>query len=162
MIMEVAVVVQGDPQMSDHIHAFLSEWTTAELAGHAETLATLLTDDFWGVGPLGFILSRPAWLDRYRQGLAYEQFSLEEIQVRLYGDVAVVGARHNARGTYHGHPLPEALRATLVIASSTEAVRLATVHLSFIAGTRGSPPRPGPTDAAADNGAATDADREGR
>jgi hypothetical protein len=40
--------------MSDHIHAFLSQWTTAEPVGDAETLATLLTDDFSGIGPLGF------------------------------------------------------------------------------------------------------------
>jgi hypothetical protein len=57
--------------MSEHIHAFRSEWTTAERSGDGETLATLLTDDFSGVGPLGFILPRPAWLDRHRQGLAY-------------------------------------------------------------------------------------------
>ena len=133
--------------MSDHIR-HSSEWTTAELAGDAETLATILTDDFSGVGPLGFILPRPAWLDRYRQGLAYEQFSLEEIQIRLYGDVAVVTARNKARGTYQGQPLPEALRATLVIASNSEAPGLAAVHMSFIAGTQGSPPMPGPTDSA--------------
>ena len=101
-----------------------------------------------GVGPLGFILPRPAWLDRHRQGLAYEQFSLEEIQIRLYDEVAVVTARNNARGTYQGQPLPEALRATLVIASNSKQVRLAAVHMSFIAGTQGSPPMPGPTDSA--------------
>jgi ketosteroid isomerase-like protein len=95
--------------MSENLHAFLSQWTTAELAGDTETLATLLIDDFAGVGPLGFILPRPAWLDRYRQGLAYEQFRLEEIQMRLYGDVAVVTPRNNARGSFQGQPLPEAL-----------------------------------------------------
>ena len=147
--------------MSEPIYAFLSQWTTAERAGDAETLATLLIDDFCGVGPLGFILPRPAWLDRHRQGLAYEQFSLEEIQIRLYGDVAVVTARNNARGTYQGQPLPEALRATLVIVSNSEAMRLAAVHMSFIAGTQGSPPMPGPTDSV-DSSAATNADRKER
>ena len=147
--------------MPEHIHAFLSQWTDAEHAGDAETLATLLTDDFSGVGPLGFVLPRPAWLDRYRQGLAYEQFSLEEIQIRLYGDVAVVTARNNARGTYQGQPLPEALRATLVIASDSGAVRLAAIHMSFIAGTQGSPPIPGRIDPA-ESSAAKNADREGR
>jgi ketosteroid isomerase-like protein len=147
--------------MSDHLHAFLSEWTAAELAGDAETLATLLTDDFCGVGPLGFVVPRPAWLDRYGQGLGYEQFNLEEIQIRIYNDVAVVTARINERGTYQGQPLPEVLRATVVIASDSEALRLAAVHMSFIAGTQGSPPLPGPTDSAMSS-AATTADREGR
>ena len=149
--------------MSKHIHAFLSQWTTAELAGDAETLATLLTDDFSGVGPLGFVLHRPAWLDRHHQGLAYEQFSLEEIQIRLYlyGEVAVVMARNNARGTYQGQPLPEALRATLVIVPKSEGLELAAVHMSFIAGTQGSPPWPGPSDSTA-RSAATNPDQEAR
>ncbi len=93
--------------MSEHIHAFLSKWATAERAGDVEALASLLTGDFCGVGPLGFVLPRPEWLDRHHQGLDYEQFSLEEIQIRLYGYVAVVTARNNARGTYQGQPFPK-------------------------------------------------------
>jgi ketosteroid isomerase-like protein len=146
--------------MSDHIHAFLSRWTTAERAGDAEALATLLTDDFSGVGPLGFVIPRPAWLDRHRQALAYEQFSLEEIQIRHYGDLAVVTARNNARGTYRGKSLPEALRATLVIESDSQVLRLAAAHMSFIAGTEGSPPMPGPTSSA--ESSAANADMKGR
>ncbi len=109
----------------------------------------------------GSVGPRPAWLDRHRLGLAYEQFSLEAIQIRHYGDVVVVGARNNAHGTYQGQPVPEALRATLVIGSDSETLRLAAIHLSFIAGTPGSPPVPGPTDSA-ENRSATNADWEGR
>jgi ketosteroid isomerase-like protein len=134
--------------MSEQIHAFLSQWTNAEVAGHAETLATFLTDDFCGVGPLGFILSRPAWLDRHRQGLSYERFSLEEIQIRFHGDVAVVTARNAALGAYQGRPVPEALRATLVVVADSEALQLAAIHMSFIAGTQGSPPMPALADSA--------------
>ncbi len=147
--------------MKARVHTFLSRWTTAERTGDSETLAALLTDDFCGVGPLGFHLLRPAWLDRHRQGLSYEQFSLEEIRIRLYGDVAVVTGRNNARGTYHGHPLPEALRATLVVASSSEAVQLCAIHMSFIAGTQGSPSMPGPA-SSVKSSAAISVDREDR
>ena len=147
--------------MSEHIEVFLSEWTAAERAGATEKLAALLTEDFCGVGPLGFILPRPAWLGRHQQGLVYEHFGLEEIQVRYYGDVAVVVARNNARGTYLGHSLPEAVRSTLVIASNSEALRMTAIHMSFIAGTQCSPPLPGPSDSA-DSSAATNPDREER
>jgi hypothetical protein len=50
--------------------------------------------------------------------------------------------RNRALGTFHGQPIPEAVRATLVITSDSEAWRLAATHMSFIAGTRGSPPIP--------------------
>lgn len=147
--------------MPEHIHAFLSEWTTAERTGDIDMLATLLTDDFSGVGPLGFVLPRSAWLDRHRHGLAYEQFGLEEIDIRLFGEVAVVGARANACGSHQGRPLPESLRITLVITSRWEAVRLAAVHMSFIAGTQGSPPLPAPI-GSAPSGADGDAARRER
>lgn len=147
--------------MPEQIHALLSEWTSAERTGDADTMAALVTDDFCGVGPLGFILPRAAWLDRHRQGLAYEQFSLDEIQIRLYGNVAVVTARNNSRGSYQGRPLPEALRATLVIVPNSHALRLATIHMSFIAGTQGSPPIPGRAESAQSK-ADTNAERRGQ
>ena len=83
---------------------FLSEWAAAEGAGDATTLETVLADGFTAVGPLGFILPRPAWLARHRSGdLTYQDFSLEDIQVRPVGpDVALVTARNNTRGQLSG------------------------------------------------------------
>jgi hypothetical protein len=50
------------------IDSFLDEWTSAERAGDTSALAALLTDDFTGVGPLGFVLPKAAWLARHQQG----------------------------------------------------------------------------------------------
>lgn len=126
------------------IDSFLTEWAATERAGDAEKLATLLTTDFTAVGPLGFILPRQAWLGRHREGeLAYEAFDLDEIQTRLVGEAAVVISRNNTRGTYQGYPLPEAVRATLVLVRDQGRWKLAVIHMSFIAGTRGTPPIPG-------------------
>jgi ketosteroid isomerase-like protein len=147
--------------MKEHINTFLSDWTAAELAGDTQKLATLLASDFCGVGPMGFVLPGTAWTSRHHQGLAYEYFGLEEIQIRVYGDVAVVAARNVARGTYQGQPLPAALRVTLVIAASSASLRLAAIHMSFIAGTQGSPPMPTPT-GTAERSAHTHANGEGR
>jgi ketosteroid isomerase-like protein len=132
--------------MTEPIDSFLSAWTAAERAGDTQKLEALLTDDFYGVGPLGFILPRPAWLARHRQGgLAYQTFDLDEIQTQLHGEVTLVTARNNTRGTYQGHPIPEAVRATLVITTDRGSRRLAAIHMSFIAGTPGAPPIPGAT-----------------
>ena len=88
---------------------------------------------------------RAAWLARHGQGdLAYEAFSLEAGQTRVLGPVAVVTARNNTLGTYRGHPIPEAARATLILTRDAGNWKLAVIHMSFIAGTRGAPPFPGP------------------
>jgi Domain of unknown function (DUF4440) len=126
------------------IDSFLTEWACAELAGDTGTLEVLLTSDFTAVGPLGFVLPREAWLARHRQGdLVYQSFDLDEIQTRLLGEAAVVISRNNTRGTYQGHPIPEAVRATLVLISDQGSRKLAAIHMSFIAGTHGAPPIPG-------------------
>jgi ketosteroid isomerase-like protein len=126
------------------IDTFLDNWTAAERAGDAAALDTYLTDDFLGVGPLGFTLPKPAWLGRHGpDAMSYETYGLDEQQVRTYSDTAVVTARQTAKGTYQGNPVPEVLRATLVLVHESDTWRLATIHMSFIAGTPGAPPMPG-------------------
>jgi hypothetical protein len=131
--------------MTEQIDAFLTAWTTAEQAGDTDTLEQLLTAGFYGVGPLGFILPRAAWLARHHSGdLAYTAFGLDQIQAASHGEVTVITTRHTTAGTYQGHPIPEAARATLVIVTDHGTRKLAVIHMSFIAGTRGAPPIPGP------------------
>ena len=127
------------------INAFLTEWAAAERDGDAAALDTLLTDDFTAAGPLGFVLPKQAWLARHRPGggLSYDSFTLTEVATRQLGDVAVVTARNDQPGSFQGHPIPEAVRATLVLTRAGEQWRLAAIHLSFIAGTAGAPPIPG-------------------
>jgi ketosteroid isomerase-like protein len=124
---------------------FLSEWAAAEASGNAQALQTLLADGFIAIGPMGFILPKVAWIGRHSSGdLTYQDFSLEEVEARPVGqDAAVVTARNNTRGSYRGHPIPEATRATLVLASGAGRWQLAAIHMSFIAGTAGAPPLPG-------------------
>jgi ketosteroid isomerase-like protein len=133
--------------MTDSIQAFLDQWSAAEQAGDTQRLDGLLTDDFAGIGPLGFTLPKPAWLERHRsRDLRYESFNLAEVQTRVYGRAAVVTARNNTGGRYQGHPIPDATRATLILVSDNARWRLAAAHMSFIAGTPGAPPLPAAAD----------------
>ncbi|HWD72545.1 MAG TPA: nuclear transport factor 2 family protein [Actinomycetota bacterium] len=129
---------------SDDIEGFLAEWTAAERSGDAAALDKLLADDFTGVGPLGFTLSKQDWLDRHAAGdLTYRTFDLADIAVRRYGDTAVVITRQSAAGAYRGHEVPGDLRVTLVVTDASGSGQLAGAHMSFIAGTPGAPPVPG-------------------
>jgi ketosteroid isomerase-like protein len=131
--------------MNDSIGTFLRNWSRAELTGDAGTLDRLLTDDFSAVGPLGFILPKPAWLGRHRGGdLHYTAFTVDDPVVRLLGPVALVTATNHTEATYQGHPVPGVLRVTLVLVSGDQGWRLTANHMSFVAGTPGAPPIPGP------------------
>jgi uncharacterized protein (TIGR02246 family) len=128
----------------DSIADLLSAWTDAEVRGDSADMAGLLTEDFAAVGPLGFTLSKTDWLARHEAGaLKYRDFRLDGVTVREYGDAAVVIATQQVDGTFQGHPVPGTLRVTLVAARTDGGWRLATAHMSFVAGTPGAPPIPG-------------------
>jgi ketosteroid isomerase-like protein len=123
---------------------FLSTWADAERNRDTDFLDAHLTEDFVGVGPLGFALPKPAWIARHRgDDLRYQTFDLDEIDVRRHGPVAIVSARQDAIGTFQGNPVPQVLRDTFVLIADDDTWKLATLHMSFIAGTPGAPPIPG-------------------
>jgi ketosteroid isomerase-like protein len=127
------------------VDSFLTGWAAAEQAGDTATLDTLLAEDFTAVGPLGFILPKQAWQARHRsRDLTYDSFNLDDTHTRMFGDTAMVTARNDTtRGSYQGHPIPEAVRATLVLVTAAGGWKVAAPHTSFIAGTHGATPIPG-------------------
>jgi ketosteroid isomerase-like protein len=115
------------------------DWAGAELRGDTAFLAEILADDFVGVGPRGFTLTREQWLSRHGTGsLRYEAFGLEEVQTRLFGDAAITVCRQSARGVYEDEngrfDLDDQFRATLVFVKQDESWQLAGLQLSPILG----------------------------
>ncbi len=124
-------------QIEQEVLRLADAWTTAELRGDTAFLETLLTDDFIGIGPLGFMLTKQEWLARHRSGdLKYEAFTLDEVKVRVYSDAAVLTGRQVQNAAYRGNPLPGQFRTTLVFVQQLEQWRLAGLQLSTI----GQPP----------------------
>ena len=110
------------------------QWADAEQHGDTDTLDALTTDDFTLVGPLGFVLRKPAWLERYRTGgLVTRSLTWDDTTVRDYGDTAVVVGRHTQRAEYRGTPADGSFRATHVVVRQHGRWLLAGIHLSPIA-----------------------------
>ena len=68
----------------------VQRWAAAEARNDADLLDGLLADDFVGVGPLGFVLTRDQWLVRFRNGLINRAFAVEEPQVHEHGGTAAI------------------------------------------------------------------------
>ena len=111
-------------------------WATAELRGDTAFLGNILADDFIGIGPLGFLLTKQEWLARHQSGdLKYESFSLDEVKVRVYNDAAILTGRQAQNAAYRGNSIPGQFRLTLVFVQQGQW-RLANLQLSSI----GQPP----------------------
>lgn len=112
-------------------------WATAELRGDAAFLESTLADDFVGIGPLGFMLTKQEWIGRHQSGdLKYELLTLDEMNVRVYHDTALVIARQVQQGAYRGNTINAQFRTTLVFVNQQGQWRLANLQLSAI----GQPP----------------------
>lgn len=117
----------------------LSAWADAERLCDAQTTDAVLTEDFLGIGPVGFQLQKDAWVQRLTDGqLHYEELSLDEISIREYSDSAIVAARLNARGSARGNPLPTT-RSSFHLVRVDGEWKIAGIQHSFIAGAPGSP-----------------------
>lgn len=125
--------------MTTDINHLLTTWTDAERTGDATTLDEMLTDDFVGIGPVGFVLDKPAWLKRFDQGLLYKELSLDEVLVRRHGQAALVVAHQHAVGSHAETPTPPDTRVSFTVVSDDGTLRIAGVQYSFLGPPLGAP-----------------------
>jgi Domain of unknown function (DUF4440) len=119
--------------------------TRAEIDGDTATLDALATHDFMLVGPVGFVLDKQQWLNRYRGGgLRTHALAYEDAVTRVHGDCAIRIGRHVQEAEFHGRPVNGEFRATHIAVRDGGRWRLAGIHLSPMGGP---PPFARPTDA---------------
>lgn len=127
--------------MTTDIEELLAAWAESERTGDATTLDHLLTDDFVGIGPVGFMLDKHSWLARFDGGLQYEQLDLDEVSTRRHGDAAIVIAHQHAIGSHAGNPTPPDTRVSFTVVPAEGAgLRIAGMHYSFIGPPLGAAP----------------------
>jgi uncharacterized protein (TIGR02246 family) len=113
----------------------VQRWAEAERKMDSDSLDGLLVADFVAVGPLGFVLTKDQWLDRYRTGALHNaSFELQDAQVRDFGSAAVVVGTQAQQTSYRGQDSSGRFRATLVAVRRDDRWLVAGVHLSPIAG----------------------------
>lgn len=113
------------------------KWATAELQSDTAALERILADNFVGVGPLGFLLTKPEWLARTQSGdLKYTAHAVDEVTVRTYDGAAIVICRLTQQAAYRGNPINAQLRTTLVFVRQQGQWQLAGLHFCNI----GQPP----------------------
>jgi ketosteroid isomerase-like protein len=113
----------------DVVLDLVRRWAAAEQRNDAGLLDGLLADDFVGVGPLGFVLSRQQWLARFRDGLENRAFAVEDPQARDYGTAAVVVGVQAQETSFQGADNSGRFRLTLVAVRQAGRWLVASVHI---------------------------------
>jgi ketosteroid isomerase-like protein len=123
----------------DGVLDLVRRWTAAEERNDAATLDGLLADEFAGVGPFGFILTRDQWLARFTNGLVNRSFTVTDLQVRDYGTTAVGIGVLAQETSWQGGDNSGRFRVTLVAVRAGEGWRLAHVHIGPLQAPPGRP-----------------------
>lgn len=106
-------------------------WAAAEQAADTATLDALAAPGFQLVGPLGFVLDKQQWVQRYHSGdLRTTTLDWAIESVRVYGDAAVTIGTHSQTGDYRGRPVDGTFRSTHVAVRRDGRWQLASIHLS--------------------------------
>jgi hypothetical protein len=114
----------------------------AEQQNDAGLLGGLLADDFAGVGPLGFVLTREQWLARFDGGLVNRSFAIEDARVRSYGSAAVAIGILAQQTSWRGGDNSGRFRVTLVAVRPAGRWLLAGVHVGPLQPPGGPPQNP--------------------
>jgi uncharacterized protein (TIGR02246 family) len=104
-------------------------WAAAERDNDAGALDGILDADFAGVGPVGFVISRKQWLERFRKGLENRAFEVEDPQVREFGTTAVVIGVQAQETSAGGRDSSGRFRVTLVVVRRAGRWLLANIHI---------------------------------
>jgi ketosteroid isomerase-like protein len=95
-----------------------------------DALAALLRDDFviTTAGWLQQPADRDTWLTEVQRSATLTDFSVDSVETRHYGDVAVALVSSTQAGEHSGHPYRMAFRYTDVWVREEEGWRLAVRH----------------------------------
>jgi len=110
------------------------EWDAAMVGNDAEAIGLYMADDWTIIGPDGSVGDKATFLGLVRSGaLSHDVMESEDLNVRVYGDTAVVTSRGVSGGTYQGQAFREVERASCVFVRQGGQWRCVLTHLSRIA-----------------------------
>ena len=93
------VTIATEPSVStvvddlDTLRRLNDDYIAAVLARDARRFSELLADDFLCTLPNGSLIDRPAFLAELAQPRPIDGLKIEDVNIRLFGDVAIVHAR---------------------------------------------------------------------
>ena len=110
-----------------------NEWDRAMVTNDAAAIGRYMGDEWVIIGADGSVDSREKFLDLVRRGIVtHDVMESHDLDVRVYGDAAVVIARGVSGGRYHGQAFLLDERVSSVFVRRDGAWRCVSTHLSSL------------------------------
>ena len=104
----------------------------AELHDDRDTLRQLIDEEFLSIGPKAFVMDKQQWIDRH-DFFTYHVLDVTEVDVRVFGDAAIVRDVHRNRATSRGQDVQVSTRVSQVWIHRDSTWRLAGIQFSPLA-----------------------------
>ena len=129
---ETRTEVTPGSETKEKVRDVQNEFDKAELHADTKKLNQLLTDDFLSIGPRGFVLNKEQWINRHKQ-FRYEQLDTSEMNIRLYGDTAIVTDTQKNKATFNNEPVSLSVRVSQVWIHENSQWKLVSIQFSPMA-----------------------------
>ena len=121
--------------MEEELLKLEKEFARAVTQNDAEAIGRYMADDWTIIGPDGSVGDKATFLGLVKAGtLTHDVMESEDLQVRVYGDTAVVTARGVSGGKYQGQAFREVERWSCVFLTQVGKWRCVLTHLSRLSG----------------------------
>lgn len=115
----------------EELIATIRDWDAAMVANDPVAIGRHMADDWRIIGADGRVSDKTGFLSLIESGaLSHDEMTSDDLEIRTYGDVAVVLARGVSGGLYRGRAFREVERGSNVFVRSDGRWRCVLTHLS--------------------------------
>ncbi len=122
-------LIEKPADAGQEVSQLVTRWASAEVDGDVAALDRILADDFCGIGPLGFVLDKAAWLNRFAGGLHNEALSFDHLQIHPHSDSAVVVAVLDQQTVFNDIDASGRYRISIVLLREGRRWQVASCHI---------------------------------
>jgi ketosteroid isomerase-like protein len=117
--------------MSQELIEVTHAWDRAMITNDAAAIGRFMADDWVIIGSDGSVGGKGRFLSLVESGaLTHEVMTSEDVNIRIYGDTAVITSRGVSGGKYQGQPFREVERVSCVFVKDGEEWKCVLTHLS--------------------------------
>lgn len=122
-----------DERLEEELIAAAHEWDRVMIENDPEAIGRFMADDWKIIGPDGTVGDKVTFLGLVRSGdLSHDVMESHDLEVRVYGDTAVVTAWGVSGGKFRGEAFREVERSSCVFVRQDGRWRCVLTHLSRI------------------------------
>ncbi|HSJ26392.1 MAG TPA: nuclear transport factor 2 family protein [Longimicrobiales bacterium] len=123
----------ADNQVEAEVVRAAHSWDAAMINNNPEDIGAFMAEEWTIIGPDGSVGDRSEFLELVRSGaLTHNVMESHEIEVRVYGEAAVLTARGVSGGHYRGEPFHLVERVSNVFVRRHDRWICVLTHLSLI------------------------------